>query len=49
MRYFTKGKNNIEKIGETAIAFNGIFEATEKNAVLLLKECEKRFHAEDDI
>lgn len=49
VRYFTKGKNNIEKIGKTAIAFNGIFEATEENAVLLLKECERRFHAEDDI
>ncbi len=55
MQVFVKDKNNIEEIGNNPMILNNkinkkwLLETTEENAVLLLKECEKRFHAEDDI
>lgn len=55
MQVFVKDKNNIEEIGNNPMILNNkinkkwLLETTEENAVLLLKECEKRFHAEDDM
>lgn len=55
VKVFVKDKRNVEKFGNnpmilnSSINFKWVLEATEENAVLLLKECEKRFHAEDDI
>lgn len=55
MQVFVKDKNNIEEIGNNPMILNNkinkkwLLETTEENAVLLLKECERRFHAEDDI
>ncbi len=52
---YIKDRRNVEKFGNNPMILNGsvhfrwVLEATEENAVLLLKECEKRFHAEDDI
>ena len=54
MQVFVKDKNNIEEIGNNPMILNNkinkkwLLETTEENAVLLLKECERRFHAEDD-
>lgn len=55
VRFYIKDKCNIEKFGDNLMILNGsisfkwLLEATEENAVLLLKECEKRFHAEDGL
>ena len=55
MQVFVKDKNNIEEIGNNPMILNNkinkkwLLETTEENAVLLLKECERRFHSEDEI
>ena len=52
---YIKDRRNVEKFGNNPMILNGsvhfkwVLEATEENAVLFLKECEKRFYAEDDM